>query len=214
MCPPLEAPILVPSQGNCPEGQTHSRSLEYDSGQAFQAQPSDPNRVVPISAGVQSLVLQMGLTTSRLVCNPVQSQTSSVCITGTGSDGMGSGRPQSPMGKFGHVRLSTSLPGSPGGGQNDRSRLTEDDSRCFRLAKHALVLGPGELVGSDSIHSSTTSKGSSDSTVQRSSSQEPQQSEPACVAPRASAIHKQGFSDEVAERIEAPQRVSTRAVYK
>ena len=34
------------------------------------------------------------------------------------------------------------------------------------------------------------------------------------MAPRASAIHKQGFSNEVAERIEAPQRVSTRAVYK
>ena len=126
---------------------------------------------------------------------------------------MGSGRPQSPMGKFGCVRLSTSLPGSPGGGQNDRSRLSEDDSRCSRLAKHALVLGPGELVGSDSLHSSA-SKGPGDSTVQRSSSQEPRQSEPACVAPRASAIHKQGFSDEVAGRIEAPQILSTRAVYK
>ena len=126
---------------------------------------------------------------------------------------MGSGRPQSPMGKFGRVRLSTSLSGSPGGGQNDRSRLSEDDSHRSRLAKHALVLGPGEFVGSDSLHSST-SKGPGYLTVQRTSSQEPQQSKPACVAPRASAIHKQGFSDEVAERIEAPQRVSTRAVYK
>ena len=114
------------------------------------------------------------------------------------------------MAKFGRVRLSTSLPGSPGGGQNDRSRLSEDDSHCSRLAKHALVLGPGELVGSDSLHSSA-SKGPGDSTVQRSSSR---QSEPACVAPRASAIHKQGFSDEVAGRIEAPQKLSTRAVYK
>ena len=210
--PPLEAPILVPSQGNCPEGQTHSRSLECDSGQAFQTQSSDPNRVVPISAGVQSFVFQMGPIANRLVCNPVQSQTSSVCITGTGSDSLGSGRPQSPMGKFGRVCLSTSLPGSPGGGQNDRSGLSEDDSHCSRLAKHALVLGPGEFVGSDSLHSSA-SKGPGDSAVQRTSSQEPQQSKPACVAPRASAIHKQGFSDEVAERIEAPQRVSTRAMY-
>ena len=74
-------------------------------------------------------------------------------------------------------------------------------------------MGPGEFVGSDSLHSSA-SKGPGDSTVQRSSSQKPRQSEPACVAPRASAIHKQGFSDEVAGRIEAPQRLSTRAVYK
>ena len=72
VCPPLEAAILVPFQGNCPEGKTHSRSLECDSGQAFQTQSSDSDRVVPISAGVQSFVLQMGPTTSRLVCNTVQ----------------------------------------------------------------------------------------------------------------------------------------------
>ena len=35
-----------------------------------------------------------------------------------------------------------------------------------------------------------------------------------CVVPRASAIQEQGFADEVAARIEAPQRSSTRAVYK
>ena len=50
--------------------------------------------------------------------------------------------------------------------------------------------------------------------VQLAPSLEPQQSESACLAPRASAIQEQGFSDEVAARIEAPQRLSTRAVYK
>ena len=34
------------------------------------------------------------------------------------------------------------------------------------------------------------------------------------MAPRASCIQEQGFADEVAARIEAPQRSSTRAVYK
>ena len=34
------------------------------------------------------------------------------------------------------------------------------------------------------------------------------------MAPRVTAIQKRGFSEEVAGRIEAPQRVSTRAVYK
>ena len=60
LCPPVEAPVLVPSQRNCSESKAHSRSLECDSGQAFQAQSSDPNRVVPLSAGVQSLVFQVG----------------------------------------------------------------------------------------------------------------------------------------------------------
>ena len=213
LCPPMEASILVPPQRNSPEGKRHSRSLECDSGQALQTQSSDSNRVVPISAGVQSFVLQMGPARSRLVCNPVQSQTSSVCITGTGSDSLGSRRPQSSMGEFGCVRLSSSLPGPPGGGQDDGSGLSENDSHCTRLAKHALVLGPGKFVGSDSLQSAN-GEGPGDSTIQRVSPQEPQQSESACLAPRASAIQKQGFSDEVAERIEAPQRGSTRAVYK
>ena len=34
------------------------------------------------------------------------------------------------------------------------------------------------------------------------------------MAPRASAIKEQGFSEAVAGRIEAPQRVSTRSVYE
>ena len=43
---------------------------------ALQAQSSDPDRVVPISAGVQSLELEMGPSAGRPICNPVQSQTS------------------------------------------------------------------------------------------------------------------------------------------
>ena len=46
------------------------------------------------------------------------------------------------------------------------------------------------------------------------SSPEPSESQSSCLAPRSSTIRKHGFSEEVAARIEAPQRGSTRAVYK
>ena len=42
----------------------------------------------------------------------------------------------------------------------------------------------------------------------------PVTSQPPCVAPRATAIKEQGFSEAVAARIEAPQRQSTRSVYE
>ena len=91
------------------------------------------------------------------------------------------------------------------------------DQGCRRM----ILIAPGwpnmpwfwVQIGSDSLQSAN-GKGPGDSTIQRVSPQEPQQSESACLAPRASAIQKQGFSDEVAERIEAPQRGSTRAIYK
>ena len=73
------------------------------------------------------------------------------------------------------------------------------------MAQHALVLGPGQSLSADSF-SASTSKGSGDSAIQQTFSEESQQSE--------SAIQEQGFNDKVAARIEAPQRRSTRAVYK
>ena len=203
----MEAAVLVPPQGNNLEGTTHPRSLECDSGQAFPTQSSHSNRVVTISTNVQSFVFHMGPSTNGLVCHLVQSQTPSV--TGPGSDSLGGRCSQSAMGELGRVRFPTSVPDSPGDSQNDGSGLSQNDSHCPRVAKHALVLGPGEFISSDSPQSAS-GKGP----VQRTSSEEPQQSESACLAPRVYAIRKQGFSDEVAERIEAPQRGSTRAVYK
>ena len=76
-----------------------------------------------------------------------------------------------------------------------------------------MVLGSDQSVKSDSIQSSL-GEAPVDPTIQRSPPQEPESSKSACLAPRASSIRRQGFSDEVAARIEAPQRSSTRAVYK
>ena len=52
------------------------------------------------------------------------------------------------------------------------------------------------------------------STSQSDSTQESVKPKSACMAPRASPIKEQGFSEAVAARIEAPQRGSTRSVYE
>ena len=155
----------------------------------------------------------MGPASDRPFCNLVQSQAPQVCISGSGSGSLGSGCSQSCMGKPGCVCLSSSLPPKSSGVQAHGSRLSQDDPDRPRMAKHALVLGSGQYVESDSLQS-PIEEGSVNSTVQRSPPQEPESPKSACLAPRASTIQKQGFSDEVAARIEAPQRSSTRVVYK
>ena len=50
--------------------------------------------------------------------------------------------------------------------------------------------------------------------IQPNPTQESVKPEPTCLAPRATAIKKQGFSEAVAAQIEAPQRGSTRSVYE
>ena len=101
----------------------------------------------------------------------------------------------------------------PSDHQDSRSGLSQDDSDCPRVAQYAMVLGPGRAISSDSLQISTT-KGSGNSTLQQATSPEPYQSILACLVPRASSIQEQGFSDKVAARLEAPQRLSARAIYK
>ena len=169
--------------------------------------------MVPISAGVHSVVFQVDPTSGGLVCNPVQSQTTKVCLTGTGSDSLGSRCLESTVGSIGGVRLSPGVSDPPGNLKVEGSGLSQDDPHCPRMAKHALVLGPSEPVSSDPIQAPSGAR-PGDSTLQRGTTPESQQPQSSCLAPRISAIHKHGFSDEVAARIEAPQRSSTRAVYK
>ena len=148
LCPPLETAILVPSQGNSPEGKAHSGSLERDSRQTVQTQSGNPDRVVPRSTGVQSLVLELGSATGGLVCHSVQSQTPQVCVTGSGPDSLGGGRSESSMGKSGGLRLSSSLSSQPSDFQGGVSGLSQNDPDCSGVAQHALVLGPGQSFSS------------------------------------------------------------------
>ena len=81
------------------------------------------------------------------------------------------------------------------------------------MAQHALVLGSSGNVQPDSPVSAQHTQ-SSVSAIQPGPSQEPVKSESTCLAPRATAIKEQGFSEAVAAQREAPQRGSTRSVYQ
>ena len=126
LCHPVEAPVLVPCQRNCSGSKTHPRLLECDTGRAFQAQSSDPKRVVPLSAGVQSLVFQMGPAPGKFVCDPVQLQTTKVCVSGSGSDSLGGRCPEPAVGSVGGLRLSPSLYDTSGDFKVEGSRLVAE----------------------------------------------------------------------------------------
>ena len=87
-----------------------------------------------------------------------------------------------------------------------RLPMPQNYSDWTRVDQHALILGSSGNVQSDP----TVSAQSGISTIQTDPAQEPVELEPTCLAPRATAIKEQGFSEAVATRIEAPQRGSTR----
>ena len=150
--------------------------------------------------------------TSGPVCHQVQQQTTTFCITSTRPPGLGSGCTQPLLGGPGPICLPT---GSHLGqsGEAPGLPLQQNNSDCSRVAQHALVLGPGSNVKPDPTVSAQHTQPSV-SAIQPGPSQVPVESEPACLAHRASAIKEQGFSEAVAARIEAPQRSSTRSVYE
>ena len=72
----------------------------------------------------------------------------------------------------------------------------KNDTDCPRVAQHALVLGPGGHVQSDpTVPAQPAQFG--DSAIQPDPAQESIKPEPTCLAPRATAIKEQGFSEVV-----------------
>ena len=72
--------------------------------------------------------------------------------------------------------------------------MQQDHTDCAGVTQHAFVLGLGDHVQSDP----TVPAQSVDSTVQPDPTQESVKPEPTCLAPRATAIKEQGFSEAVA----------------
>ena len=213
VCPTVENPVLVHQEAGDRQGTSHPPPAERDSRQAIQTGPDHSNRVVTSSRSVQSYMLPVAPAPGGPVRHQVQQQTATVCVTGPRPPGMGSRCSQSFLGGPGSICLSTSSHLGQSSGKVTGLPLQQDNPDCTGVAQHALVLGSSGNVQSDpTVPAQHTQL--SVSAFQPGPSREPVKSEPTWLAPRASAIKEQGFSEAVAARIEAPQRGSTRSVYE
>ena len=88
--------------------------------------------------------------------------------------------------------------------------MQQNYSDCSRVVHHALVLGPSDHVRSNS----TVPAQSANPAIQSHPSPDSTKPKSQCLAPGASVINEQGFSEAVAARITAPQIVSTKSVYE
>ena len=128
------------------------------------------------------------------VCHQIQQQTTTVCVNGSRPPGAGSGCTQSVLGRSGPICLPTSSHLGQSGGEVVGLPMQQNYTDCTRVAQHALVWGSGGYVQSDP----SVSAQSDDPSFQPDPAQEPIQPEPTCLAPRATAIKEQGFSEAVA----------------
>ena len=200
VCPTVENLDLVFPATSDSKSPTHPRPFKCDSRQAIQAGSDHPNRVVPPSGSFSTNMQPMAPPSNRPVCHEVQPQITSVCLSSTGLPGCSSGCTYSAMGGPGCIRLPT-------------DRHIGQNSSCPGVAQHALVLGLGEHVQPGPAQPAQPAQ-SANAALQSDPSQKSDKPKSPCLAPRATQIKEQGFSEAVAARIEAPQRRSTRSVYE
>ena len=213
VCLTLENLDLVHRETSNSKGPTQSRPLKCSGRQTIQIGTDHPNRMVPPSRGFSSPVQQMAPTSNRSLCYEIQPQIAPVCITSSRSHGHCSGCTQLVIGKSGRVCLPTDSHIGQSCGEVARLPIPKVDHHCPGVAQHDMVLGPSGNVQPDSIAVASAAK-PPDSTLQSDPSQKSDKPKSPCMAPRATAIKEQGFSEAVATRIEAPQRGSTRSVYE
>ena len=198
VCPTVENPVLVHQETDTSQGTSHPQPAECDSRQAIQTWPGHLNGMVPSPRGFPSYMLPVAPATRGPVCHQIQQQTTTICVTGSRSPRMGSGCTQPIMGRSGSLCLPTGTHLGQSGGEVTGLPLQQDHSDCTRVAQHALIWGSGGNVQSDP----SVSAQSGVSTIQSDPAQERVKPEPTCLAPRATAIKEQGFSEAVAARIE------------
>ena len=209
---PVEDHDLVPPLSHNIKGQTHSRVSECDGRPPIQVQPSAVNRMVTASTGVQTDLPEVVHSSCGPVCHSSEPQTPSLRVSHPRPKGLGHRCSEHKL--DGSHCLCLPSDGSPSQGDSkDPAMPLPDHRNSPRLARDALVLGPSAALNRDS----TTTPSVNDSTQTVPQVCVPQQSataQPPRLVSRSGQLQEQGFSVEVAERIAAPQRSSTRTIYK
>ena len=209
---PVEDHDQVPSLPHNIESQAHSRVPECDGRPTIQVQPSAVHRMVSAPTGVQTDLPEVVHSSCRLICHSPEPQTPTIRVSYPRPKGLGhrcsEPKLDQPLG------LCVPSYGPPSQGDpKDQAMLLPDHRNSPRLARDALVLGPSAALNRDPT--TTPSVNDPTQTVpQVCVLQQPPASEPPRLVSRSRQLQEQGFSVEVAERIAAPQRSSTRTIYK
>ena len=168
--------------------------------------------MVTASAGVQTDLSQVVHSSCRSICHSSEPQSSTVRISSPRPKFLGHRCSEHKL--VGSHCLCLPSHGSPSQGDpKNQAKPLPDHCNSPRLARDTLVLGPSATLNRDPT--STTSVNNSSLTVpQLCVLQQSTTSLPPHLLSRSGQLQEQGFSVEVAERIAAPHRSSTRTIYK
>ena len=164
VCSPVEDHDLVPLLPDNTQSQTHSRVSECDGLPAVQVEPSSVNRTVTASAGVQTDLSQVVHSSCIFICHSPESQSSTVRASSPRRKCLGHRCSEHKL--VGSHCLCLPSHGSPSQGDPKNQAIQlPDHCNSPRLARDALVLGPGFSAALKRDPTSTTSVKNSSQTV-------------------------------------------------
>ena len=168
--------------------------------------------MVTASTGVQTNLSKVVHSSCRPVCHSSEPQTPSILVSYPRPKGLGHRCSEHKV-DWSHCLCLPSNSSPSQGDLKNQAIPLPDHSNNPRLARDALVLGPSAALNRDP----TTTPSVNNTTQTVPQLRVPQQSatsQPPRLVSRNGQLQEQGFSVEVAERIAAPQRSSTRTIYK
>ena len=211
VCPDVENSGMVQCQGDPYQSQAYSGESQCDSRFPIQEGQGHSDRMVSSPSGFSRNLPSLSQANGGSVCHQLECQTANLRISCPRRQGLADRCIEHLLGGSGRLcHLSSGHPSSVSS-ENDHLQV-QGHCDSTRVARDALVLGSGGTVSQDSTEASSSAQ-SPEATLQSQIPQESGVSESPCVVSGLLQESQGGFSVEVADRIKAPQRESSRRVY-
>ena len=139
---------MVPSLSHNIKSLTHSRVSECDGRPSILVEPSTVDRMVTVSAGVQTDLSKVVHSSCRSICHSPEPQTSTVRISCPRPKGLGHRCSEHKL-DGSHCLCLPSDGSSLQGDPKNQAMPLPDHRNSPRLARDALVLGPSAALNRD-----------------------------------------------------------------
>ena len=123
LCSHVKNPHLVSPKQCHTQSKACTGLTQCDSGRPPKEEPDSINRVVSVSTDFQTNFQTLGESPSGPVRNQPEQKTSYICLSDSGSSGMGSRCPQHSMGKHGCLRVPPHRPAAQGCTKSQTCRI-------------------------------------------------------------------------------------------
>ena len=211
LCPHVETTHMLQQAPNNTQSTARPRFSQCYCGRPLQEKPNPTHRMVLGSSYLHKDLPTLGTATNRPVCHQPEHQTSNLCVSNPGPTGLGGGHAKHLLEEHDRVRIpSDSI--ATNSGPDTTVPTMQAHPNSPRLADKTVVLGPGGTV-TRHLETTPTNSLSTQTTTEQPIPHSPGIPQPPRMVSRSTALQNQGFTAEVADRIAAPQRLSTRAIY-